>query len=86
MSARKVSQNASGRQRRYSPTEKAKVLRLADRLGVAKAVARTGVCPWGNLAPQTQRKGKLALLFVFGGVWVPGVDSNLMATDCWKRP
>jgi putative transposase len=46
MSARKSSQSPSARQRRYRPSEKAKVLRLADRLGVAKAVTRTGVSPW----------------------------------------
>jgi len=46
MSARKFSQIPSGRQRRYRPAEKAKFLRLADRIGVAKTVARTGVSPW----------------------------------------
>lgn len=46
MSARNFSRKPSGRQRRYRPTEKAKLLRLADRIGVAAAVARTGVSSW----------------------------------------
>jgi hypothetical protein len=46
MSARKFSRIPSGPQRRYRPHEKAKVLRLADRVGVAKTVVRTGVSPW----------------------------------------
>ncbi|MCI0484737.1 MAG: DDE-type integrase/transposase/recombinase [candidate division NC10 bacterium] len=46
MSARKFSRIPSGPQRRYRPHEKAKVLRLADRVGVAKTVDRTGVSPW----------------------------------------
>jgi putative transposase len=46
MSARKFSRIRSGRMRRYRPAEKAKVLRLADKVGVTKAAARTGVSPW----------------------------------------
>src|ERR671935_2312187 len=46
MSARLFTRKPSGRQRRYRPGEKAKFLRLADRIGVAKAVARTGVSAW----------------------------------------
>jgi len=46
MSVRKFSPMSSDSPRRYRPVEKAKVLRLADRLGVAKAVARTGVSTW----------------------------------------
>ena len=46
MPVRKFSKIPSGPQRRYRPHEKAKVLRFADRLGVAKTVDRTGVSPW----------------------------------------
>ena len=46
MSARKFSRRPSGSQRHYRPGEKAKFLRLADRIGVGKAVARTGVSSW----------------------------------------
>lgn len=46
MSVRKFSQKASGRQRRYRLAEKAKFLKLADRIGVTKAVIRTGVSAW----------------------------------------
>lgn len=48
MSARMFSQKPSGRQRRrrYRPAEKAKFLSLADRIGVAQTVARTGVSSW----------------------------------------
>ena len=46
MSARKFSRRPSGSQRHYRPAEKAKFLRLADRIGVGKAVARTGVSAW----------------------------------------
>ena len=34
------------RSRRYTPKEKAKLLRIADRVGIAKAVKRTGVSSW----------------------------------------
>ncbi len=43
MSDRKIKDS---RQRRYTPAQKEKFLRLADRLGVAKAVERTGVSSW----------------------------------------
>ena len=43
MSARKLSTPS---RRRFRPAEKAKLLQLADRLGVAKTVARTGVSSW----------------------------------------
>lgn len=46
MSARNLSRKPSGRQRRYRPAEKAKLLRLADRIGVADAAAQTGVSSW----------------------------------------
>jgi putative transposase len=46
MSARKFPRKPSGRRRRYSPAEKASYLRLVDRLGVARTVARTGVSAW----------------------------------------
>lgn len=46
MSARMLSRRPSGKQHRYRPGEKAKFLQLADRLGVAKAVLRTGVSAW----------------------------------------
>jgi len=46
MSARKLPRKPSGRRRRYSPAEKASYLRLSDRLGVARTIARTGVSSW----------------------------------------
>ncbi len=46
MSARKFPRKPSGRQRRYRPAEKAKFLKLADRIGVARTVALTGVSAW----------------------------------------
>jgi putative transposase len=46
MSARKFPRKPSGRRRRYSPAEKASYLRLVDRLGVDRTVARTGVSSW----------------------------------------
>lgn len=46
MSARNLSRKPAGRERRYRPSEKAKLLRLAERIGVAEAAARTGVSSW----------------------------------------
>ena len=46
MSARSFLRRPSPRQRRYRPAEKAKFIHLADRIGVAKAVAQTGVSSW----------------------------------------
>jgi len=40
------SRKPAGRQRRYRSAEKAKYLRLADRIGVARTVARSGVSSW----------------------------------------
>jgi len=46
MSARMFSRRPSGRRRRYSSVEKAKFLRIVDRIGVARTVTRTGVSSW----------------------------------------
>lgn len=46
MSVRKFSRKPSGRQRRYTPKEKARYLRIADRFGVKRAVELTGVSSW----------------------------------------
>ncbi len=46
MSARMFSRRPSGPGRRYRPAEKAKFVQLADRIGVAKTVERTGVSAW----------------------------------------
>jgi transposase InsO family protein len=43
------------RQRRYTPAEKAKLLRLVDRLGIPKAVERTGVSSWSFYRWQRDR-------------------------------
>jgi hypothetical protein len=42
----RLSRKPSHRQRRYRPAEKAKFLRLADRVGVSRAVELTGVSSW----------------------------------------
>lgn len=46
MSARKFPQKPSRRGRRYRPDEKAKYLRLADRIGVKAAAGQSGVSLW----------------------------------------